>query len=168
MLRRALAAFATALGVIPTAARLAVADFPTGDPRTAVARVDFKPALMVRRSMALIEGQGPETLKGSEIFGYGVVAGTGSFYDPEAGKVAEALVKTDPDTWEQRQTGGAANGPKVTGPYQFLLDLPLGPANAIIFGSGWGDGFYASRFGFGAVAALVTDFQVVDWTKVTW
>ncbi len=38
----------------------------------------------------------------------------------------------------------------MIGPYSFLLDLPLGEANAIMFHSGWGDGFYASWFGYDA------------------
>lgn len=44
----------------------------------------------------------------------------------------------------------------------------MGPGNIIMFTSGWGDGFYASWFGYdaqGHVAALVTDFTVVDWAK---
>lgn len=59
----------------------------------------------------------------------------------------------------------------MIGPYSFLLDLPLGEANAIMFHSGWGDGFYASWFGYdadGNVAALVTDLATIDWATADW
>ena len=40
-----------------------------------------------------------------------------------------------------------------------------------MFQSGWGDGLYASWFGYdaqGRVVALLTDFNVVDWSKAQW
>lgn len=151
--------------------RLAVADFPMGGLRNAFARVDFKTTPVVRWSMALVEGQDAATLTEGHIFGYPVDAGTGSFFDPVAGEAASALLKTNENAWEQWQQDGEANGPKVIGPYQYLLNLPLGRANAIMFGSGWGDGYYASYFGFdeqGEVAALLTDFGTLDWEKSKW
>lgn len=159
----------TPTGVFPV--RLAVANFPSGGLRVAFARVDFREAPIARWSMAVIEGQDIATLKKDEFFGYGVDAGTGSFFDPVAGKAADALLNANPDAWKAWQTEGEANGPKVVGPYFFLLDLPLGAANAIMFNSGWGDGAYASWFGYdaeGNVAALVTDFATVDWATAKW
>jgi hypothetical protein len=157
------------VGTFPV--RLAVADFPSGGLRVAFARVDFSNAPVARWSMAVTEGQDIGTLKDDEIFGYGVDAGTGSFFDPVAGKAAGELLAADADAWEAWQTEGEANGPKVVGPYFFLLNQPLGTANAIMFGSGWGDGFYASWFGYdanGNVATLVTDFATIDWATATW
>ncbi|MCC7253775.1 DUF4241 domain-containing protein [Hyphomicrobium sp.] len=159
----------TPSGTFPV--RLAVADFPSGGLRVAFARVDFKQASIKRWSMAVVEGQDVASLKEDEIFGYGVDAGTGSFFDPQAGKVAARLLESNPDAWEAWQTEGESNGPKVVGPYFFLLNVALGEANAIMFGSGWGDGFYASWFGYdaeGNVAALVTDFSTIDWNTATW
>lgn len=159
----------TPAGVFPV--RLAVGDFPSGGVRVAFARVDFKGARVVHWSMAVIEGQDVATLKKDEIFGYGVDAGTGSFFDPVAGRAAADLLKAEENAWEAWQTEGEANGPKVIGPYSFLLNLPLGEANAIMFHSGWGDGFYASWFGYdaeGNVAALVTDFATIDWATAQW
>jgi len=156
-------------GVFPV--RLAVADFPSGGLRVAFARVDFSAKPVVRWSMAVIDGQDVASLKEDEIFGYGVDAGTGSFFDPMAGEAAARLLDSNPDAWEDWQAEGESNGPKVVGPYFFLLDLPLGDANAVMFGSGWGDGFYASWFGYdadGTVAALVTDFSTIDWATATW
>jgi hypothetical protein len=160
---------ATPAGAFPV--RLAVADFPSGGLRVAFARVHFSDAPVVRWSMAVIEGQDLGTLKEGHIFGYGVDAGTGSFFDPAAGKAAAALLDADENAWEAWQTEGEANGPKVVGPYFFLLDVPLGSANAIMFGSGWGDGFYASWFGYdakGNVVALVTDFATINWDTARW
>ncbi len=160
---------ATPIGAFPV--RLAVANFPSGGLRVAFARVDFKLAPVVRWSMAVIEGQDTATLKPNEIFGYGVDAGTGSFFDPLAGREAARLLDANEDAWEAWQTEGEANGPKMIGPHSFLLDLPLGAANAVMFHSGWGDGFYASWFGYdtnGDVVALVTDFAAIDWSTAKW
>lgn len=156
-------------GVFPV--RLAVGDFPSGGVRVAFARVAFSNAPVVRWSMAVVEGQDISTLKSDEIFGYGVDAETGSFFDPIAGKEAAKILDKNPDAWEDWQTEGEANGPKQIGPYSFLLDAPFGDVNAIMFHSGWGDGFYASWFGYdadGNVAALVTDLQTIDWKTATW
>lgn len=151
--------------------RLAVADFPSGGLRIAFARVDFSDEPIARWSLAVPEGQNIATLKDDEIFGYGVDAGTGSFFDPLASKEAARLLDDNPDAWEDWQTEGEANGPKTIGPYMFLLDLKLGESNAIMFSSGWGDGFYASWFGYdanGNVAALITDFATIDWSTADW
>lgn len=151
--------------------RLAVADFPAGGLRVAFARVDFAPRAAVRWSMAVIAGQDLASLTKDEMFGYGVDAGTGAFFDPAAGEAARAMLDADPDAWERWQQDGESHGPRAIGPHQFLLDLPLGRANAIMFGSGWGDGFYASWFGHdadGRVVTLVTDFQTIDWATAKW
>ena len=154
--------------------RLAVGDHPAGpvkDSRVAFARVDFSGRPVTRWRMAVTAGQNVSTLKPDEIFGYGVDAGTGSFYDPAADATVEALYAKNPDVWQEWQTAGEANGPRIVGPYSFVLMLPMGDVNVAMFHSGWGDGFYASWFGFdadGNVAALLTDFQTIDWSKSKW
>ncbi len=154
--------------------RLAVGFHPAGevkDNRVSFARVDFSSEPVVRWSLAVVEGQKTAELKEGEIFGYGVDAGTGSFFDPLAGSAAKALLAANPEAWEAWQTEGEANGPKVVGPYSFVLMLPMGDTNVAMFHSGWGDGFYASWFGFdaaGQVAALVTDFKTIDWASAKW
>ena len=154
--------------------RLAVGFHPSGevkDNRVSFARVDFSSEPVVRWSLAVVEGQKTAELKEGEIFGYGVDAGTGSFFDPLAGSAAKALLAANPDAWEAWQTEGEANGPKVVGPYSFVLMLPMGDTNVAMFHGGWGDGFYASWFGFdaaGQVAALATDFKTIDWATAKW
>jgi hypothetical protein len=135
------------------------------------ARVAFSEQPVERWSMAVLDGQDAASLKPDEIFGYPVDAGTGSFYDPLANDAANAIHKTNPDAWEAWQTEGEANGPKVIGPYSFVLMQPMGDVNVAMFHSGWGDGFYASYFGFdadGKVAALVTNFNTIDWPRAKW
>lgn len=157
------------IGTFPV--RLAVGEFPAGGLRVAFARVDFSSERVARWAMALIDGQDVGSLEEGEIFGYGVDAGTGAFFDPAASKAATRLLNANPDAWEAWQTEGESNGPRAVGPYFFLLDLPLGEANAIMFGSGWGDGFYTSWFGYdadGNVVALVTDFLTIDWDTAKW
>lgn len=154
--------------------RLAVGFHPAGavkDNRVSFARVAFSEQPVERWSMAVLEGQDAANLKPDEIFGYPVDAGTGSFYDPLANDAANAIHKTNPDAWEAWQTEGEANGPKVIGPYSFVLMQPMGDVNVAMFHSGWGDGFYASYFGFdaeGKVAALVTSFNTIDWLRAKW
>jgi Protein of unknown function (DUF4241) len=85
--------------------------------------------------------------------------------------MAKALLDKNDNAWESWQTDGESNGPKVIGPYSFVLMLPLGDVNAAMFHSGWGDGFYSSWFGFdaeGKVAALLTDFNTIEWAKSEW
>ena len=154
--------------------RLAVGDHPSGDVkdnRVSFARVDFTDRPVARWSMALIEGQVAATLKEGEIFGYPVDAGTGSFFDPAVQPAIDAMYALKPDIYDDWQTEGENNGPKVVGPYSFVLMLPAGTANVAMFHSGWGDGFYTSWFGFdadGKVAALLTDFNTVDWPNSKW
>jgi hypothetical protein len=87
--------------------RLAVGDFPSGGVRVAFARVDFSTRPVVRWSMAVVEGQDVATLRDDEIFGYGVDAGTGSFFDPVAGKAAARLLDANPDAWTGRRKASA-------------------------------------------------------------
>jgi len=149
--------------------QLAIAQGGINDGRIAFARVEFSSAPAVRWTMAVMEGQDLATLKADEIFGYPVDAGTGAFYDPKAGEALTAELKSNQDAWEDWQTKGEANGKAANLKPNFFLMLPAGETNVAMFASGWGDGFYASYFGFdkdGQVVALVTDFAIIDWAKV--
>lgn len=146
--------------------RLALVEGGIDDGRVAFARVDFSSQPVVRWEMALIEGQNPATLEPKHYFGYPVDAGTGSFVDAETAAIADKRMAEDEDIAQRWITLGERNSPPM-----FHADIDIGPGNIIMFTSGWGDGVYASWFGYdaqGAVAALVTDFLVVDWSNAKW
>lgn len=152
--------------------RLAVLQGSMGRGRVAIARVEFSPAPVVQWRMAVTEGQDVSILKDDEIFGYPIDAGLGSFFDPATGKAAAEQMKANEDVseaWlEQGQNAGAKER-GTNGAFRLLLDV--GTGNIAAFDSGWGDGIYASWFGYdgqGNVASLVTDFDVIDWSKAKW
>jgi hypothetical protein len=106
--------------------------------------------------MATLQGKDVNTLKENEIFGYGVDAGTGCFMDAEAAKILAG-----------REDGHEFYEQVIEPVYDEWADIPLNEdgLNMILFRSGWGDGFYASYWGFDEndeVACLVTDFAVLD------
>lgn len=162
--------FAVALPKGEYPVRLALIEGTFGDGRVAFARVDFSSAPVVRWEMAVSEGQNPVVLKDDSYFGYPVDAGTGSFVDADAAQAAAARMKGD-ESWSQSWIDAGTSDSKIKGVPRFFLAVDAGPGNIIMFQSGWGDGFYASWFGYdadGKVAALVTDFQSVDWSKAKW
>ncbi len=151
------------------AVKLAIVEGGINDGRIAYARVDFSTEPAVTWKMALLDGQDSATLKEGEIFGYPVDAGTGAFYDPKAGTVLAADLKRDENAWEAWQIAGEKNGKDADLKPNFFLMLPAGELNVAMFASGWGDGFYASYFGYsrsGEVVALVTDFAIIDWDHI--
>lgn len=150
--------------------RLALVDGGVDDSRVALARVDFSPAPVVRWEMAVTEGQDIATLKEGEHFGYPVDAGTGSFVDPETAAVASRRMAAD-EGIAQRWIDLGVKGGSGKGAPSFYANIDIGPGNIVMFQSGWGDGLYASWFGYdaqGRIAALLTDFNVVDWSKANW
>jgi hypothetical protein len=141
---------------------LSSVSFPDGDRRVAGAMLHFGETAPATWRLALRPGQNPRSFLAFP--GYGVETGTGCFTDEsfyaappaenstaahESGsdKVGELLAQLeDPDH------------PWAT------LDAPSGTSNLIAFSSGWGDGAYASFFGYdsaGVMVCLVTDFAVL-------
>lgn len=148
---------------------LAVADTGRGGHRVALARLLLSDAPPVRWAMAVIKGEDVRTLKGDQVFSYGVDSGTGGFVDAgardwllaQAPEKAEALS----EDWIAR---GEAMGPKVGLPHTVFLVEEVGPGGIAMMSSGWGDGGYASWVGFDAAGSpvqVVTDFAVI--TAVT-
>jgi hypothetical protein len=148
---------------------LAVADTGRGGHRVALARLLLSPAPAVRWSMAVTDEQDVGTLSGLEVFGYGVDAGTGAFVDAGVPPWLDAEYPSSnfeqyqalQDDWLARGEAGAA---ALGIPYGFALIERLGPGDAAMFSSGWGDGHYASWIGYGAdglPVAIVTDFAVI-------
>lgn len=134
------------------------------DQRVAYALLKLSEQMPVRWEMATCEGQDISKLKKNQIFCYPVDAGTGCFMDAEAGqrlqqggddetdfadRLMEAFDQTYAHTWSR------AN---------ITIDAGTG-ANVIAFSSGWGDGCYASYWGYdedNTIVCLVTDFGVLE------
>jgi hypothetical protein len=148
---------------------LAVADAGESGRRVALARLLLSPAPAVRWAMAVTDEQDVTTLRGDDVFGYGVDAGTGAFVDA----AIPAWLETEyppsdferyaalQDDWQSR---GEAAAESLGIPYGFALIARLGPGDAAMFSSGWGDGHYASWVGYDAndlPVAIVTDFAVI-------
>ncbi|HEU4881977.1 MAG TPA: DUF4241 domain-containing protein [Longimicrobium sp.] len=153
------AAFAGSVprGEFPLA--FAIADFG-GERRLAFARLAFTAAPVVRWELALTEGQDPSTLQPGEIFGYGVDSGTGAFMDLDAWRAFTARMKDD-EGWSEQLVDDLDQEERP----EWLL-LSSGPGSVAMFSSGFGDGFYATYWGYdaaGNLAAALTDFYLVDW-----
>jgi hypothetical protein len=138
---------------------LSIAHLADGDQRVACAKVDFSAHPVARWEPALVAGQDPSRLGPEEFFGYGVDSGTSAFLDAEA---ARALSGWDFDRTTQLIEQLDRN--------QVLtwnwLDIPItdSGANLVAFGSGFGDGAYASYLGYDAsdtLGCLVTDFDLL-------
>ena len=139
----------TPTGVFPV--ELAIARFSDpADARVACARVRFMPPdhPVHRWQPAGFDGDDGDNIEAC----YGVNAGMGSFFDATVcGSVDEATS----DAWL-----AAAHGVDT---WTWLV-AELGPANVVMFSSGWGDGFYRSYWGLDAddrIVELVTDFDVL-------
>lgn len=148
---------------------LAVADAGESGQRVALARLLLSPAPAVRWSMAVTDEQDLTTLRGLEVFGYGVDAGTGAFVDGAVPAWLDARYPSSAfeqyqDVQEDWQRRGEAAAETLGIPYGFALIERLGPGDAAMFSSGWGDGHYASWIGYdadGRPVAIVTDFAVI-------
>lgn len=150
---------------------ISVADFnPPERSRIACARLHLSPGKTVRWKVAAINN--PDHESSEEIDNYGVDSGTGSFMDAEVAQVLAPLVR-------EKQNGSDKFEEfcdKVVGELETHSLGPLGSAgwanvrisdsseaNVVTFSSGWGDGGYASFWGYdgsGKLTDLVTDFAL--------
>lgn len=140
---------------------LSIATLDNGDQRVAFARVELAPGRSVRWEMATSGGQDTATLAGDEIFGYPVDSGTGSFMDLDVARRLETMSSSEAAAFNERVVdeflSHAVNTWHLA---DVTVDTSTG-ANLVGFASGWGDGFYASYWGYDAhddVVCLVTDF----------
>jgi len=169
---------------------LSVVDSGVDEGRTACAMVEFCSESPVRWEMALRPGEDLAELRRNEFFAYGVDAGLGCFVDAQvverrSDEELQGLVDRAIEQRNQLNNWLAAQDlvTLLTYPSQQIVDpsgfnltldpdinsfnLTLDPdtgANAIAFSSGYGDGSYASYWGFTAddeLACLVTDFRVL-------
>lgn len=168
--------FVFAADVLPFAVQASPGRYPVvlsvasirDDQRVAYAKLEFRNTPSVRWELALLPGQQSSSLKDDEIFCYPVDSGTGCFMDKYTAELLvklsdqdenyvqglmEKMSKTYVDTWDWVDE---------------CLDGETG-ANVITFKSGWGDGCYASYFGYdedGNITNLITDFAVLDDQEV--
>src|SRR5262249_32622630 len=132
------------------------------DERIAFAKLQFADASIARWEIATRPGQDPISLKPDEIFGYGVDSGTGCFADSEAYKL---IGKADSEFSKKMM----AESQKIYRHTRDWLSVETTAGVFAAFSSGFGDGFYASYFGYsatGAVVSLVTDFGLVKWVAM--
>jgi len=149
---------------------LSVANFlPVNDTRIACARLLINEHSPVRWEAALVDEPNPDS---GGRYSYGVDSGTGSFMDVDVARILAPLV------WEESRDGDRFEefcGPVLVqmDEHSFGAHKTAGwanvkvsddtSANVITFSSGWGDGGYASFWGYdeaGNVASLVTDFAL--------
>lgn len=169
---------------------LSVVDSGVDDGRTACAMVKFCSESPVRWEMALRPGEDLAQLRRNQFFAYGVDAGLGCFVDAQVverrsdeelqrlvDRAIEQRIQLDDWlaaqelvtllTYPSQQIVDRSGFNLTLDPDMDTFNLTLDPdtgGNAIAFGSGYGDGSYASYWGFTAddeLACLVTDFRVL-------
>ncbi|HZZ42899.1 MAG TPA: DUF4241 domain-containing protein [Tepidisphaeraceae bacterium] len=141
---------------------LAIAVIET-DERIAFAKLQFADAPVTRWEIAVRSGQDPKSLKPGEVFGYGVDSGTGCFGDSEAYKLVSEADGDFPDKM-------MAESQMVYRHTRDWLSIETTAGSFAVFSSGYGDGFYASYFGYsaaGSVVSLVTDFGLAKWAAAS-
>jgi hypothetical protein len=147
-------------GVYPVV--LSVAQF-SKDQRVSYATLEFERSEPVRWEMAVWPGQHVNTLKAEEIFCYGVDAGTGCFMDIEAARTLKEQMDKDESVWDRLVQEMDKTYIHTWSWANWKLDSNPG-LNLVAFSTGWGDGCYASYWGYSAqgdLACLVTDFSVL-------
>jgi hypothetical protein len=144
--------------------RISIAHFPNGDQRIALAVLQLKPAAPVRFEIATTAGQDVATLNNDEVFGHGVDSGTSSFMDVEAARALKERYDLDDAYWNHFWEEKKKSYVPTRDWANIVLDENTG-LNVVAFSSGWGDGFYASYWGYdhrGELVCLITDFRLLD------
>ncbi|MBX3289646.1 MAG: DUF4241 domain-containing protein [Acidobacteria bacterium] len=138
-----------------------------GTRRNALAAIVFSEKPSVRWENAKPDETAQESEE-NEIFAYGVDSGTGSFLDSESGREFLQLLEKDTPaakTLNDQILAELDKKRKTTGVDWAKVTVPGIKGSFFIFGSGEGDGAYASYFGFdesGNVTMLVTDFGIIS------
>lgn len=140
---------------------LNVATFDT-DQRVAYAALKIAEGKVQHWEMAHVPGQDLSSLEADELFCYGVDSGTGCFMDVLAAQALRKKMDADEHYFETL----IAELDKTYVDTWSWANVEMDPdthANLIAFSSGWGDGCYASYFGFDDAhnaLILITDFGV--------
>lgn len=144
-----------------------VAEFrPGGDTRFACVMLRISDGTPVRWEAALINEPGPD--RSGDRSAYGVDAGTGCFMDLDFARIIEALFPQADEfeefcdlVIEEMEKYSFGEHP-LTAAFADMRSEDT-EANMVAFSSGWGDGGYASYWGYdasGNLTCLVTDFAL--------
>ncbi|WP_119155638.1 DUF4241 domain-containing protein [Caldimonas tepidiphila] len=137
--------------------RLALVRFGT-EQRVALARLSFLPGPVRRWEPALVAGE--DAARGH--YGYGVDTGTGAFLDGAAWQAYSQRMRREPEAFAESLL---REFDRNAAPSRSWLLFEMEEGGVALFSSGWGDGGYASYWGYdgeGRLAALLTDFQVLQ------
>lgn len=157
-------AFKTQIPVGTFPVILSVANFGD-DQRVAYAKLQISDKPAIRWELALLPNQDINLLEKGEVFGYPVDAGTGSFMDAETARIFSD--KADEDFADFMIKEMEKNYVHTWDWANFKFEETVG--NLITFKSGFGDGVYASYFGFDQndeITCLVTDFALFEDQEV--
>jgi hypothetical protein len=144
---------------------LSIAQFQkNNDRRVAYAMVSIYETNVVKWQMATLPNEKLSSLKKGEIFGYGVDSGTGSFMDEVVVEILDDSIYIDQEKslLEQLEEALEKNSSPTWTWANFLVDEST-QANVIAFSSGWGDGIYATYFGYDVnnrLVKIITDFDL--------
>jgi hypothetical protein len=143
---------------------LSVAQFlANGDRRVAAATLRVSADSPVAWKLATRAGQNAAALKDDEIYGYGVDSGCGSLMAQEASEWLDQKYRADPTYFHQVIEQLSQTYETTWGWARLELSEP-DRLNAAVFSSGFGDGYYASYWGYnglGQVVCLITDFGIL-------
>ncbi|WP_024295157.1 DUF4241 domain-containing protein [Lacrimispora indolis] len=134
------------------------------DRRVAFAEIRFTESSPVYFEPALIKGQDAEKLSEDEYYGYGVDSGTGGFMDELTCGEFTALIGTVDDGMIP-ELEKALDDSYVYTYSAANYNLPGTDNNLTVFSSGYGDGCYASYWGYDKnheLCCLITDFDTID------
>ncbi|HEY7415563.1 MAG TPA: DUF4241 domain-containing protein [Ktedonobacteraceae bacterium] len=130
------------------------------DQRIAYALLQLDTREPVRWELATVDGEDISSLEEDKSFGYVVDSGIGCFMDKDAAEELRRRLAAESDYAERIIKDFYYSHGR--GLYMELN--PPGSANVVLFASGWGDGVYASYWGYdtaGRAVCLVTNFAVI-------
>ncbi len=149
---------------------LAILQGTMGRGRIAFARVDITDRPVVRWEAAKPEDMKRDAENLEATWGLSIDSGVAAFFDQDAGRATSEAVKADETFFDSWLENGQNAGIKAKGAAgAFRLAIDIGPANVVAFDPGWGEGVYSVYAGIdanGNLAALLADFDILDWSKV--
>lgn len=136
----------------------------TNERRVAYAMLRLSDRPPVRWELATVSGEDINSLEEGEIFGYGVDSGTGCFMDAKAAdSVAEIEINSGEQDFAEKLIEELEKNRAQGNNWAVIPIDKAAKFNIVAFDSGWGDGIYATYFGYDAeknVAQVITDFEL--------